>query len=101
MKVTAFLATFLLSGAVSARVFTLWEDINYGGAGWQETRLDDSACWNLNGKGDSASSVTGFIGCTTFYRERDCSGASWKNWGNAKTVPDFLNDHIWSFRNQC
>lgn len=38
---------------------------------------------------------------THILSERDCKGSSWQNYGDAKTVPSFLNDHIWSFRNRC
>ncbi|SPJ75746.1 uncharacterized protein FTOL_05477 [Fusarium torulosum] len=98
MQFTLLTVTFLTSLA-SARDFTLYDDANWKGAAHTETRWDDNACWNLNGKGDQASSVGGRLGCTTFFRERDCTGASWDNWGDAATVPSFLNDHIWSFRN--
>ncbi|KAJ4253800.1 hypothetical protein NW762_010195 [Fusarium torreyae] len=54
----------------------------------------------MHGGEFSASSVKG-EGCTTFYRERFCEGESWQNYGDAASVPDFLNDHMWSFRNQC
>lgn len=33
--------------------------------------------------------------------ERDCKGDKWENVHDASTVPSFLNDHIWSFRNKC
>ncbi|KAK4118018.1 hypothetical protein N657DRAFT_651741 [Parathielavia appendiculata] len=100
MHLTIFAAA-LLASAVSAREFILFDDINLRGVAHRETRDNDAACWNLNGKGDRASSVWGDNGCTTFYRERDCAGANWQQRGIAYTVPDFLNDHIWSFRNQC
>jgi hypothetical protein len=35
------------------------------------------------------------------HSERDCRGSSWQQRGISPTVPSFLNDHIWSFRNQC
>lgn len=38
---------------------------------------------------------------TSGNRERDCQGSNWQNYGDAATVPEFLNDHIWSFRNEC
>ncbi|RBR14469.1 uncharacterized protein FIESC28_07705 [Fusarium coffeatum] len=98
MQFTLLTAT-LLASLVSARDFTLYNDANFKGGSHRETRGDDGACWNLNGKGDQASSVKGLNGCTTFFRERDCTGSSWNNWGDAATVPSFLNDHIWSFRN--
>ncbi|KAL0930021.1 uncharacterized protein CTRU02_211234 [Colletotrichum truncatum] len=118
MQLTVFV-TALLASVASARTFVLYEHANYGGAWSTENRGNDGTCWNLNGKGDKTSSVGGDSGCTTFYRqvyylnsfafyitdamnrERDCQGAQWQNRGSARTVPDFLNDHIWSFRNQC
>lgn len=39
--------------------------------------------------------------CLHNSRERDCKGDQWENEGDAPTVPSFLNDHIWSFRNKC
>ncbi|RYP00809.1 hypothetical protein DL765_010893 [Monosporascus sp. GIB2] len=99
MHLTAFV-TALLAAVVSARDFTLYDDPNFGGASHFENRFDDDACWNMNGAGDKASSVRG-AGCTTFFQERDCQGSSWQNYGDASTVPEFLNDHIWSFRNKC
>ncbi|KAH7171444.1 hypothetical protein EDB81DRAFT_877439 [Dactylonectria macrodidyma] len=99
MQLTAFVVTLLVA-VVSARDFTLYEHSNFGGASHFENRFDDDACWNMNGKGDQASSVRG-AGCTTFFRERDCQGSNWQNYGDASTVPEFLNDHIWSFRNRC
>ncbi|KAK1519774.1 uncharacterized protein CCOS01_11425 [Colletotrichum costaricense] len=100
MKITLFAVT-LLASLASAREFVLFDDANYNGASHREIRNTDGACWNLNGKGDRASSVGGDGGCTTFFRERDCRGSSWQQRGSAPTVPGFLNDHIWSFRNQC
>jgi hypothetical protein len=91
----------LLASTASARVFTLYSDINYWGDSHIETQPDNANCWNLNGKGDTTSSVGGDSGCTTFYQERDCRGSNWQQRGDAFTVPDFLNDHIYSFRNQC
>ncbi|KAH6964524.1 hypothetical protein HG530_003895 [Fusarium avenaceum] len=99
MQLSLFTVTILAS-LVGARDFTLYEHANYKGATHRETRNDDDACWNMNGKGDKASSVKGKW-CTTFYRERDCKGDQWENEGDAPTVPSFLNDHIWSFRNKC
>ncbi|KAK4119253.1 hypothetical protein N657DRAFT_650357 [Parathielavia appendiculata] len=99
MELTIFVVG-LLAGVVSAREFTLYEHSNFGGATHRETRPNDDRCWNMNGAGDRASSVRGG-GCTTFYRERDCRGHSWPNYGDAPTVPGALNDHIWSFRNRC
>ncbi|KAF5238849.1 hypothetical protein FANTH_10177 [Fusarium anthophilum] len=99
MHLSLFALT-LLASVAAARDFTLYEHANYKGASHRETRNDDNACWNMNGKGDQASSVKG-KGCTTFYRERDCKGDQWENVEDAPTVPSFLNDHIWSFRNQC
>ncbi|KAK1836521.1 hypothetical protein QBC39DRAFT_378070 [Podospora conica] len=90
----------LLAAGVSARDFTLYSEVNFGGTAHRETRNDDAACWNLNGKGDTASSVRGG-GCTTFFRERDCQGSNWQNRGDAFTVPAHLDNHIWSFRNRC
>lgn len=65
----------LLISAASARQFTLFDNANYGGASHTESRNNDNACWNLNGKGDRASSVksagsgsSGSNGCTTFFR---------------------------------
>lgn len=55
MKFT--LLTTLLISAASARQFTLFDNANYGGASHTENRNNDNACWNLNGKGDRASSV--------------------------------------------
>ncbi|KAJ4185128.1 hypothetical protein FALCPG4_010095 [Fusarium falciforme] len=100
MQITLFTIT-LLASVASARDFVLFDDANYNGAAHIEARNNDAACWNLNGKGDRASSVGGDAGCTTFFRERDCRGSSWQQRGSAPTVPSFLNDHIWSFRNQC
>ncbi|KAJ4027653.1 hypothetical protein NW760_007570 [Fusarium oxysporum] len=112
-------AVIFLASVASARDFVLYDDANYGGAAHIETRNNDAACCmpclssdmeiliikdiigNLNGKGDRASSVGGDTGCTTFFRERDCRGSNWQQRGSAPTVPSFLNDHIWSFRNQC
>ncbi|KAK4446154.1 hypothetical protein QBC34DRAFT_383575 [Podospora aff. communis PSN243] len=99
MKLT-FLSALLVS-AVSAREFLLFEHTNYQGASHLEIQPNGPTCWNLNGKGDRASSVGGDSGCTTFFRERDCRGSSWQQRGSAPTVPSFLNDNIWSFRNQC
>ncbi|KAJ0107279.1 uncharacterized protein J7T55_015744 [Diaporthe amygdali] len=93
MKFTILAAT-LLTSVVSARSFTLYDDVNFGGAAHAENRNNDAACWNLNGAGDHTSSVKGGSGCTTFFH-------NWQQRGNAFTVPDFLNDHIWSYRNQC
>ncbi|CVK84844.1 uncharacterized protein FMAN_01770 [Fusarium mangiferae] len=90
----------LFASLALARDFTLYDNSYFGGASHRETRNDDDACWNMNGKGDRASSVKGY-GCTTFYRERDCKGDKWENVHDASTVPSFLNDHIWSFRNKC
>ena len=43
-----------------------------------------------------------FASCTyKTTRERDCQGSNWQQVGDAATVPEFLNDHIWSFRNKC
>ncbi|KAJ3523240.1 hypothetical protein NM208_g12526 [Fusarium decemcellulare] len=95
MQLTAFVAN-LLAAVVSARDFTLFEHSNFGGATHFENRFDDDACWNMNGKGDTASSHT-----DSSTRERDCQGGQWQNYGDASTVPEFLNDHIWSFRNKC
>ncbi|KAJ3532860.1 hypothetical protein NM208_g8248 [Fusarium decemcellulare] len=100
MQITLFAVT-LLASVASAREFALFDDTNFNGASHREIRNNDAACWNLNGKGDRASSVGGDSGCTTFFRERDCRGSSWQQRGSAPTVPGFLNDHIWSFRNQC
>ncbi|KAH6847756.1 hypothetical protein B0I37DRAFT_415473 [Chaetomium sp. MPI-CAGE-AT-0009] len=100
MQVTICVAT-LLAAAASARDFTLYDEVNFGGAGHRQTQNDDAACWNLNGAGDRASSVRGGGGCTTFFWGRDCTGESWQQRGDAFTVPAFLNDHIRSFRNQC
>ncbi|EXL90125.1 hypothetical protein NOF04DRAFT_22474 [Fusarium oxysporum II5] len=112
-------AVIFLASVASARDFVLYDDANYGGAAHIEARNNDAACCmsclssdmeiliikdiirNLNGKGDRASSVGGDAGCTTFFRERDCRGSNWQQRGSAPTVPSFLNDHIWSFRNQC
>ncbi|EPE31425.1 hypothetical protein GLAREA_12728 [Glarea lozoyensis ATCC 20868] len=99
MQIPAILAILLAAGA-SARDFTLYEEQNFGGGYHREQRWNDKACWNMNGAGDSASSVGG-EGCTTFYRERDCQGENWVNYGDAPTIPGFLDNHIWSFRNQC
>lgn len=73
MKFTLF--TTLLISAASARQFTLFDNANYGGASHTENRNNDNTCWNLNGKGDRASSVrgagqasSGSNGCTTFFR---------------------------------
>ncbi|KAF9881783.1 hypothetical protein CkaCkLH20_00929 [Colletotrichum karsti] len=100
MKFTIIAAT-LLASVVSARQFVLYDDINYGGTGNAENQPDEARCWNLNGRGDKASSVTGGAGCSTFFQQRDCQGSSWQQRGNAPTVPAFLNDHIWSFMNRC
>ncbi|KAH8648741.1 hypothetical protein BGZ60DRAFT_329635, partial [Tricladium varicosporioides] len=78
MQLTTFVAT-LLAVVVSARDFTLYDDSNYGGASHFENRWDDDAC------------------CM----QRDCQGSNWQNYDDAPTVPGFLNDHIWSFRNKC
>ncbi|KAJ8108849.1 hypothetical protein OPT61_g7883 [Boeremia exigua] len=99
MQLTAILAT--LVAAAAARDFTLYDEVNFGGNRHRETRNDDAACWNMNGAGDRASSVAGGRGCTTFYRDRDCRGSNWQQRGNAFTVPDFLDNHIYSFRNRC
>ncbi|KAF1828812.1 hypothetical protein BDW02DRAFT_511411 [Decorospora gaudefroyi] len=69
----------MLASTASARVFTLYDDINFGGNSHRETRNDDAAC------------------CI----ERGCTGSNWQQRGNAFTVPGFLDNHIWSFRNQC
>ncbi|KAI9162752.1 hypothetical protein HJFPF1_04343 [Paramyrothecium foliicola] len=95
------LAITLLASVAAARDFALFDEANFQGVAHLEARIDDNACWPLNGKGDRASSVAGGAGCTTFFRERDCRGANWQQRGAAPTVPSFLNDHIWSFRNQC
>lgn len=100
MQITAAVA-FLLAGAASARTFTLYDNANYQGAAHTENQPDNAVCWNLNGKGDRASSVSGGAGCTTFFRGRDCTGENWQQRGSAATVPSFLNDHIWSYRNSC
>ncbi|KAK6222573.1 hypothetical protein QIS74_04275 [Colletotrichum tabaci] len=100
MQLTIVVTT-LLATAVSARRFILFDDINYGGQGNLEQQPNEARCWNLNGRGDKASSVQGDSGCTTFFRERDCRGASWQQRGDAPTVPTFLDNHIWSFANSC
>ncbi|KAK6819576.1 hypothetical protein PG990_010073 [Apiospora arundinis] len=100
MQFTALAATLFVAVA-SARQFTLFDDINFGGAAHYENRNNDDACWNLNGAGDQASSVQGGAGCTTFFRQRDCNGENWQQRGNAFTVPGFLDNHIWSYRNKC
>ncbi|KAL4722191.1 hypothetical protein ACLX1H_010967 [Fusarium chlamydosporum] len=84
MRIT-LLAAALFASLASAREFNLYEDINYNGTFHKETRNSDGACWNLNGKGDQASSVEGGNGCTTFFRERDCTGSSWQQRGSAPT----------------
>ena len=66
---TTALVTFLLAGAASARVFTIYEHSNYAGVAHTESLPDGPVCWNLNGKGDRGSSVAGGAGCTTFYRQ--------------------------------
>ncbi|GKT59796.1 hypothetical protein ColTof4_11015 [Colletotrichum tofieldiae] len=60
--------TSLLAAAVSAREFILYDDANYGGVGNAENRPNEARCWNLNGRGDKASSVRGGSGCTTFFQ---------------------------------
>ncbi|KAJ4179977.1 hypothetical protein NW767_014495, partial [Fusarium falciforme] len=67
MQITLFTIT-LLASVASARDFVLFDDANYNGAAHIEARNNDAACWNLNGKGDRASSVGGDAGCTTFFR---------------------------------
>ncbi|KAL6924120.1 hypothetical protein ACHAPO_011209 [Fusarium lateritium] len=102
MQINLLKIAFFASMASAQQVkFTLYEHSNFGGASHSETKNLGSDCWNLNGKGDTASSVKNLGTCTTFFRERDCQGANWQQVGDAATVPDFLNDHIWSFRNQC
>ncbi|KAF6780996.1 hypothetical protein CSOJ01_16108 [Colletotrichum sojae] len=76
MQLSAFVAA-LLASAVSARTFTLFEHRDFGGSSWTEQPPDDARCWNMNGKGDQASSVLGGPGCTTFFRNRDCQGDRW------------------------
>ena len=49
----------LFTAAVTARDFTLYSEANFGDASHGQTRWDDDACWNMNGKGDHASSVRG------------------------------------------
>ncbi len=91
MQLSVFVVT-LLSAVVAARDFTLYDDVNFGGATHFENRWNDDACCienpfnssyqplemepatykaylvgNLNGAGDRASSVRG-LGCTTFFR---------------------------------
>lgn len=43
MQLTIVLAT-LLASMVSARSFTLYDDVNFGGAAHNEDRNDDAAC---------------------------------------------------------
>ncbi|KAL2059825.1 hypothetical protein VTL71DRAFT_9980 [Oculimacula yallundae] len=100
MQFTAFCVTALLAAVASARDFTIYEHQNMQGNAHRETRWDDDACWNMNGAGDQASSVAG-QGCTAFYSGRDCTGGQWLNYGDATTVPGFLENHIVSFRNKC
>ncbi|KAJ4304849.1 hypothetical protein N0V90_000377 [Kalmusia sp. IMI 367209] len=95
------IAAALLAPMVAARQFTIFDDRNYEGTGHAENRPDGGPCWNLNGAGDRGSSVRGGSGCTTFFQQRDCTGASWKQRGNAATVPQFLEDHMWSYINSC
>jgi hypothetical protein len=86
MQLTLLVAT-LFASAASARVFTIYSNSNFWGLYEVEKRGNDNTCcmwllisrrvhdWvlttyitgNLNGKGDSASSVRG-DGCSTFYR---------------------------------
>ncbi|RGP73975.1 hypothetical protein FSPOR_1669 [Fusarium sporotrichioides] len=95
------IALFATMASAQQAKFILYEHSNFGGSSHTETRNTGSDCWNMNGKGDQASSVRNYGTCTTFFRERDCKGSSWQQIGDASTVPSFLNDHIWSFRNQC
>lgn len=86
MQLTVFAAA-LLASVVSARSFTLYDDVNFGGVAHAENRNNDAACCmliiqplaqkesvtkqmpgNLNGAGDGASSVRGDSGCTTFFQ---------------------------------
>ena len=43
MQLTVFVAT-LLGSVVSARSFTLYDEINFGGAAHAENRNNDAAC---------------------------------------------------------
>ncbi|KAK2616564.1 hypothetical protein QQS21_000387 [Conoideocrella luteorostrata] len=101
MQLTTIFVGTLLASLATARSFTLFDDVNFGGKAHDENRNNDAACWNLNGAGDQASSVRGGPGCTTFFQQRDCQGSNWQQRGNAFTVPAHLDNHIWSYRNQC
>ncbi|KAK0738958.1 hypothetical protein B0T18DRAFT_333351 [Schizothecium vesticola] len=70
----------LFAAGVSARDFTLYSNVNFGGNAHRGTRSDDSACCTL---------------------PRDCTGSNWQNRGDAFTVPAHLDNHIQSFRNRC
>ncbi|KAF2747518.1 hypothetical protein M011DRAFT_458383 [Sporormia fimetaria CBS 119925] len=103
MKIT-FFATALFTSTVAARVFYLYEHNDLNGNGWQEDRPNDGTCWNIGDHGRKASSVSGVDStgpCTTFYNQRGCTGGQWVQRGYAATVPLFLNDNFWSFKNQC
>ncbi|WYZ42009.1 hypothetical protein EsH8_V_000904 [Colletotrichum jinshuiense] len=76
MQLTIFVTT-LLAAAVSAREFILYDDTNYGGVGNAENRPNEARCWNLNGRGDKASSV------------RDSGTAKEAAGNNVATLPPF------------
>ncbi|KAF2746154.1 hypothetical protein M011DRAFT_478535 [Sporormia fimetaria CBS 119925] len=100
----ALLAATLFASVASARYFELYENANYGGPFWGEYRNNDGACWDIGEGGRKASSVKEYSGtgaCTTFYDKKGCAGGKWVQRGDAPTVPAFLNDNIWSFRNSC
>ncbi|KAK4120392.1 hypothetical protein N657DRAFT_625329 [Parathielavia appendiculata] len=81
MQLTLFIA-IILASVTSARDFTLYDDVNYGGAAHRETRNSNAACCMLT-------------------IHRDCQGSNWLQRGIALTVPAHLSNHIWSFHNQC
>ena len=85
-------------------VFTIYEDVNLQGAEhWDYQKPDPNVCWNLNGKGDKGSSVTvwGDGACIRFFRERDCQGQDFKARGTVWAVPDYMNDHMYSYIHWC
>ncbi|KAF2747544.1 hypothetical protein M011DRAFT_477173 [Sporormia fimetaria CBS 119925] len=102
MKFTAIALALCATTTVTARRFFVWEHSGWSGQSWIEDRPNDGRCWDMGDHGRKASSISDHQStgtCTVFFNQRGCTGASWSNKGFAKTVPSFLNDNIWSYRN--